>query len=121
MHSKAANVDAYLKEVPHERLNALIKIRQLCRDELKGYAETMNYGGPCYEKNGVVEAGFVSQKNFIGLYILKQDVMAKYKGELKGVSMGKGVIRFTNPERIDFAIIKKMLADTYASENIICG
>jgi len=56
----------------------------------------MLYGGPCYVKNNIVEAGFASQKHFIGLYILKQDVMRKYKDELKGVSIGKGVMRFTN-------------------------
>jgi uncharacterized protein YdhG (YjbR/CyaY superfamily) len=120
MQSKAATVDEYLKEVPPERLKALIQIRKLCLKELKGYTETMRYGGPCYEKNNIAEAGFASQKNFIGLYILKQDVMGKYKGELKGVSVGKGCIRFTKPEKIDFSVVQKMLAGTFRSKNIIC-
>jgi uncharacterized protein YdhG (YjbR/CyaY superfamily) len=120
MQSKAATVDEYLKEVPADRLKALKQIRELCLRELKGYTETMRYGGPCYEKNNVAEAGFASQKNFIGLYILKQDVMEKYKGELKGVSIGKGCIRFTKPEKIDFSVVQKMLAGTFLSKNTIC-
>jgi uncharacterized protein YdhG (YjbR/CyaY superfamily) len=120
MQSKAANVDEYLKEVPPERLKALTQLRELFLKELKGYKESMRYGGPCYEKNNIAEAGFASQKHFIGVYILKQDVMEKYKGELKGISIGKGCIRFTNPEKIDFAVVKKMLAGTYQSKNPIC-
>ena len=120
MQSKAATVDEYLKEVPADRLEALTQIRKLCLKELKGYTETMLYGGPCYVKNNIPEAGFASQKNFIGLYILKQDVMEKYKGELKGVSIGKGCIRFTKPGKIDFAVVQKMLEGTFLSKSTIC-
>jgi hypothetical protein len=35
-------------------------------------------------KKKIAEVGFASQKNFIGLYILKQDVMEIYKDQLKG-------------------------------------
>ena len=121
MQSKSATVDSYLKEVPEDRLRAMLRLRALFLTELKGYQETMRYGGPCYEKNNITEAGFMNQKNYIGLYILKQEVMNKYKDEFKGVTMGKGVIRFTNPDKIDFAVVKKMLKGTYESVNAICG
>ena len=122
MQSKAATVDDYLKEVPPERLKALKQIRELCQKELKGYDETMRYGGPCYEKNNVAEAGFVSQKHFIGIYILKQDIMNKYKSQLKGASsIGKGCIRYSKPEKIDLPVIQKMLSGTFKSKNSICG
>src|SRR5688572_19017801 len=121
MQSKAATVDEYLKEVPKERLPAINKIRQLCLQELKGYKETMQYGGHVYQKKGIPEVGFFSQKNNIALYILKKDVVDKYRDELKGVSVGKGAIRYTNIAKIDFDLIKKMLADTFTSTNSICG
>ena len=120
MQSKAATVDDYLKEVPPERLKALTQMRKLFLQELKGYKETMRYGGPCYEKNNVIEAGFASQKHFIGLYILKMDVMEQYRGELKGISAGKGCIRYTKTEKIDFSVVQKMLAGTFRSKNTIC-
>ena len=33
--------------------------------------------------------------------------MTAYKSELKGVSIGKGCIGFTNPEKIEFEVVKK--------------
>lgn len=39
----------------------------------------MQYGGPCYSRNGEVELGFGSQKHFIGLYILRLDVLDAYR------------------------------------------
>ena len=39
----------------------------------------MQYGGPCYSRNGEVEVGFASQKNFIGLYILRLDVLNAHR------------------------------------------
>lgn len=121
MQSKAATVELYLQEVPPKRSEALKKIRCLCLSELKGYEEVMMYGSPCYIKNGLAEVGFASQKNSINIYILKTDVMEKYKGLLKGVGIGKGCIRFSNPEKIDYAVIQKMLRGTYESTKSICG
>jgi uncharacterized protein YdhG (YjbR/CyaY superfamily) len=121
MQSKATTVDEYLSEVPLERLPALKKLRELCLQELKGYTEAMMYGGPCYAKNNVAELGFSSQKIFIGFYVLKQDVFNQFIHELKGVTFGKGVIRFTKPDKIDFAVVKKMIVGTYLSKTAICG
>jgi uncharacterized protein YdhG (YjbR/CyaY superfamily) len=121
MQSKAATVDDYLTEVPPSRLGAMIRLRDLFQQELKGYEEKMAYGSPGYAKSGVVEAGFASQKQFIAVYILKQDAFNQYINELKGVSSGKGVIRFSRPEQIDFDVLRKMLRGTYLSGTAICG
>lgn len=123
MQSKAKDVDTYIKEAPEDRRQALSRIRQLCLKELKGYKEIMKYGGPCYEKNNIIETGFASQKHFIGLYILKKDVMDKYKDQLKGkgISTGKGCIRFSKPDKINFEIVEKLLRETFISTNIVCG
>ena len=82
----------------------------------------MQYGGPCYSRNGVVEVGFASQKHFIGLYILRTDVMNAHKEllKIKGVSLGKGCIRYSKPEKIDFKIVKSMLKATVRSTGEVC-
>jgi uncharacterized protein YdhG (YjbR/CyaY superfamily) len=121
MQSNAKTVAAYLQEVPAERRAALTKFRKLCRSTLKGYRESMDYGGPSYSKNGVVEVGFASQKNFIGFYILKKPVLDAYRAELKGISVGKGAIRYANPEKIDWDVVKKLLVGTNESVDVICG
>ncbi len=120
MQSKAKEVDQYLKEVPEERVEALKKLRQLCRDMLSGYEENMEYGMPSYSKDGVVEVAFASQKNYISLYILKEPVMDKHRPTLTGLNLGKGCIRYTKPEKIDFEIVAKLLTDTLYSDEEIC-
>ena len=117
MQSKATTVDAYLKEVPKDRLPALEKLRALCLQELKGYEEKMLYGGPCYVKDGKPIAGFASQKHFIGFYLLNMEVMDRYRDffQWEGVSMGKGVVRFSRPDKIDYEAVQQMLAEEYAS------
>jgi uncharacterized protein YdhG (YjbR/CyaY superfamily) len=122
MQSEAKTVDEYLEEVPAERREALTRLRDLCRSALKGFAESMDYGGPAYARSGVVEVGFASQKHFIGLYILKQEVLDAYKEQLsgKGVSIGKGAIRYSRPERIDFGLVEAMLIASEKSDAPIC-
>jgi uncharacterized protein YdhG (YjbR/CyaY superfamily) len=123
MQSTAKDVTAYLNEVPVERLPALTKLRDLCLTSLKGFEESMRYGGPCYSRNGEVEVGFASQKNFIGLYILRTDVMDAHRDllKVKGVSLGKGCIRYSKPEKIDFKVVEMMLKATQKSTGVICG
>lgn len=122
MQSQAKDVTAYLEEVPAERKAALEEIRRQCLAVLKGFEESMQYGGPCYSRNGVVEVGFASQKHFIGLYILRTDVMNAHKEllKIKGVSLGKGCIRYSKPEKIDFKIVKSMLNATVRSTGEVC-
>jgi hypothetical protein len=65
---------------------------------------------------------FASQKNYISLYILKQDVMDAHREQVvgKGISFGKGCIRYTKPERIDFKIVEQMFIATEKSNAPIC-
>ena len=122
MQSQAKDVTAYLEEVPAERKAALEEIRRQCLAVLKGFEESMQYGGPCYSRNGVVEVGFASQKHFIGLYILRTDVMNAHKEllKIKGVSLGKGCIRYSKPEKIDFNVVKSLLKATLQSTGEVC-
>lgn len=122
MQSTAKNVTSYLEEVPAERREALEKLRKQCLAALKGFEESMQYGNPCYLRNGVAEVGFASQKHFIGLYILRTDVMNAHRDllKIKGVSLGKGCIRYSKPEKIDFKVVESMLKATVKSTGEVC-
>ena len=122
MQSTAKNVNEYLDEVPAERKAVLTKLRKLCRASLKDFEETMMYGMPVYVRNGQAEVSFASQKNFIALYILKKDVMDLHRDllKVKGVSLGKGCIRYSKPEKIDFKVVEMMLKATQESSSAIC-
>ena len=122
MQSSAKTVTDYLEEVPAEQRDVLKRLRDLCLSTLTGFEESMTYGGPCYSRDGEVEVSFASQKNFIGLYILRTDVMKTHKDQLrvKGVTFGKGAIRYSKPERINFNVVESMLRATADSRGPVC-
>ncbi len=120
MQSNAKDVTAYLKLAPEERRAALDRLRKLCKASLKGYEESMAYGMPCYSRKGIVEVAFASQRQYISLYILRKEVLDAHRERLKGSSLGKGCIRYTRPEKIDFDVVKDMLGDTQANNGPIC-
>jgi uncharacterized protein YdhG (YjbR/CyaY superfamily) len=120
MISHARDVTAYVAEVPAARRAAIKKLRSLCRKSLKGYREGMEYGLPCYKKDGVPEISFANQKQYIALYVLKKDVLDEFRTALSGASIGKGCIRFKKPEAIDFSVVEQFLLRNAKSRAEIC-
>lgn len=122
MQSQAKDVTTYIEEAPAERREALNRLRGLCREILLHFEETMDYGGPSYKRNGEVEVGFASQKHFIGFYILRTDVMTAHRDQLqgRGISVGKGAIRYSKPEHIDYGVVESMLRGTMKSTGPVC-
>ena len=122
MQSKAKDVTTYIDEAPADRQEPLTRLRDMCREVLVNFEETLDYGGPCYKRNGEVEVAFASQKHFIGLYILRTDVMDAHRHQLqgKGISVGKGAIRYSKPERIDLGVVESMLRGTVKSTGPVC-
>ena len=72
-------------------------------------------GEPTYARDGDVEVGFVSQKRYISLYILRTDVLDSHRRQLSHLNVGKGCIRYTKPEQIDFDLVDSMLKATAAT------
>lgn len=117
MQSTAASVDEYLETVPPERLEALTRIRALCREVLNDHDESMEYGMPAYRRGDAVEVAFNSQKGYIALYVQKE-VVDRYRDQLPDA--GKGCIRFRTPDRIDFALVERMLRSSAESTAHTC-
>ncbi|MCP3929776.1 MAG: DUF1801 domain-containing protein [Bacteroidetes bacterium] len=120
MKSEAKTVGDYLLEVPEKRIQALNKLRQLCLKHLPEHEESMVYKMPSYMCEGQVEVAFASQKQHICVYILKHEVMLNNKEQLKGINHGKGCIRFSNPDKIDYQLITDLLKQTVESDSRIC-
>ena len=116
MKSEAADVLTYIAEVPAERRAAIKKLRLLCKQNLTGYVECIEYGMPCYKRNGVMEVSFASQKQYIALYVHKTKVVETFRDKLSAASIGKCCIRFTNPEKIDFEVLEQLLRRTTKSK-----
>jgi len=86
-----------------------------------GYEESMAYGMPSYKKQGgEVEVAFASQKNYISLYILKEEVLDKYRADLAHVNLGKGCVRYRQPHQINFELVTQLLEESYQSDSEIC-
>lgn len=120
MTSNATDVQSYLEQVPAERRAAIEKLRSLCQQNLTGYQECMEYGMPCYKRNGMLEVSFASQKQYIALYVMKQDVVDEFRRELSASSIGKGCIRFSKPDRMDFEVLQRLLQRTVESKSTPC-
>ncbi|MER7767045.1 DUF1801 domain-containing protein [Kitasatospora sp. NPDC096140] len=120
VQSAAKDVDGYLAEVPDDRRDALAELRQLCRQELKGFTELMAYGMPAYERDGVAEIAFASQKQYISFYLMRSDVREAFAERLAGQDMGKGCLRFRRPQAIDFGLVQDLLRATAARPGTVC-
>jgi len=120
VQSNAPDVATYLEEVPADRRECLNAIRNVCREVLDGYDEGMDYGMPSYRRDGEVEVAFASQKNYISLYILKQDVLEAHRDRMTGLNVGKGCIRYSSPKKVDLTLVRSLLECTAASRSDIC-
>jgi uncharacterized protein YdhG (YjbR/CyaY superfamily) len=109
MISKAASVKDYIAEVPEDRRAAIAKLRNLCNKNLIGFEESLEYGMPCYKRDGVVRFAFASQKQYISIYGCGSPQVKDLRAKLAGSSKGKGCVRFTKPEQIDFAVVEELL------------
>ena len=120
MISKATNVDSYIAELPADRRAPIEKLRGLCRRHLSGYEESMDYGMPVYKRNGAMEISFASQKQYVALYVLKKEVLDEFRGRLTSAKIGKGCVRFTRPERIDYEVVSELLQRNAACQIAPC-
>ncbi|MFL1376337.1 MULTISPECIES: iron chaperone [unclassified Nocardiopsis] len=120
--SKATSVDDYLAQVPEERRDVLTAVRDLCRGELPGFEEVMAYGMPTYRRRGAAEAeiAFASQKRYISVYLMRQDVRDAFADRLAGQDMGKGCLRFSRPEKVDTDLLRDLLRATAATDGTVC-
>ena len=120
MKSEAKTVDDYMTQIPEKRVSAIKKLRKLCLKHLPDYEESMEYKMPSYRGINQIEVAFASQKQHISIYILKHDVMLKNKKRLKGLNHGKGCIRYSNPDKIDYHLIADLLKQTFTSDATAC-
>ncbi|WP_435231737.1 DUF1801 domain-containing protein [Streptomyces althioticus] len=114
MQSPAPHVDAYLADVPDYRKVVLTRVRELCRAELEGFAEVMAYGMPTYQRDGVAEIAFASQKQYLSFYLFRGDVRDAFAERPAGQSMGMGksCLRFRRPGSVDLDLVSDLLRAT---------
>jgi uncharacterized protein YdhG (YjbR/CyaY superfamily) len=108
MQSKATTLAAYFEELPPEQRRVIVMLDELVRTALPGATGTMKYGMPVYELDARM-IGFNAQKQYYAFYA-DPDIVALYKSELTGLSVGKSCIRFRKPEDAPIATLRKILS-----------
>lgn len=132
MQSKADTPEAYLKELPDERKEAMGKLRRVILDNLPdGFEERMSYGMLGYVvPHSIYPAGYhcdtklplpfmnlASQKNYIAVYhsgvYADEKLLNWFKGEYAKrvqtkLDMGKSCIRFKKMEHIPYDLIGEL-------------
>lgn len=133
MQSAAKTPDQYFQELPEERKEAMLKLRQIIKKNLpEGFEEMMGYGMlgyavphsiypkgyHCDPKQPLPFFGMASQKNSINIYHmgiyadsnLYDWFVSEYPKHSKAkLDMGKSCIRFKKPEHIPFELIGELL------------
>ena len=110
MKSTATTVPEYLAELPADRQTALNKVRSLIRKAVPKAKESMQYGMPAYELNGLV-CGLASQKNYMALYVCEPEIVDAHRDALGKLNCGKGCIRFRNLDELPLDAITKILKE----------
>ena len=133
MISKAATPEQYLKDLPADRKEPVMKLRETVLKNLpKGFKEVMGYGMlgyvvphelypqgyHCDPKQPLPFANIASQKNFIAFYhmglymnpkLLKWFTEEYPKQSTAKLDMGKSCIRFKKAEHIPYKLIGDLI------------
>lgn len=80
----------------------------------------MAYRMPSYSRDGTVEVAFASQKQYVSLYILRTDVLDAHRERFDHLDVGKGCIRYRNPDQVDEVVVRAMLRATASSTGRVC-
>ncbi|MGC6431988.1 MAG: DUF1801 domain-containing protein [Jejuia sp.] len=134
MQSKATTPEQYLEELPEDRKEVILKLREQILNNLpEGFVECMNYGMlgyviphevypngyHCDPKQPLPFMNLASQKNFIAVYSMtiyaKEGLydwfVAEYAKRCKyKLDMGKSCIRFKRMNDIPFELIGELTA-----------
>ncbi|MDT6971804.1 DUF1801 domain-containing protein [Streptomyces thermocarboxydus] len=81
----------------------------------QGFTEVMAYGMPAYQRDGVAEIAFASQKQYLSFHLLRGDVRDALAGRLAGQDMGKSCLRFRKSGSVDLDLVRDLLRATAAA------
>jgi uncharacterized protein YdhG (YjbR/CyaY superfamily) len=140
MKIDASTPEQYIKLVPPERRNSFEMLRNVILENMpNGFTETINYGMIGYvvpfsiypdgyqtdPKQPLPFVNIASQKNYIALHHLglyaSEDLFNWFVNEYPKFSktkldIGKGCVRFKDPNKIPFDLVGKLISKISVSE-----
>jgi hypothetical protein len=103
-----SEVESYLEGLKGERKSSLSRLRSIILETVPRVEESLRSKMPYYEYHGMLCA-FASQKNYMSFYILNGQVVENHRHLLRGLSVGKGCIRFNKLSDIGEETVQKLL------------
>lgn len=120
VQSKATSVDDWLDGLAASDRPILEQLRTVCRQELVGWEERMQWGMPGYGPRGQDNAvSFNMQKRHIAFYA-GPTAIERFREQLAGIDCGKGCVRYRNAGQVDFAVLRAILRDIHARGGPMC-
>jgi hypothetical protein len=136
--SSAKTVAQYIHELPENKREIIIALRDLMRESLpEGFVETMNWGMICYEvpletypktynKKPLMHMALAAQKQYNSLYLMSvysdKNIMDQLESGFNEaglkLNMGKSCIRFKTLEDLPLETIKSIISKTSLADFI---
>ncbi|MBN9260381.1 MAG: DUF1801 domain-containing protein [Hyphomicrobium sp.] len=120
VQSKTASVDEWLDGLAASDRPLFERLRAVCREELAGWDERMQWGMPGYGPPGRDNAvSFNRQKRHIAFYA-GPTAIERFQDRLANLDCGKGCVRYRRADEVDFAVVRAMLRDIHARGGPMC-
>ena len=136
--SDAQSVEDYLDELPDDRRESMMAVRQVVLDNLPdGYEEMMLYGmigwaiplevyPETYNGHPLAYASLGNQKNYMSLYLMnvygdevtEEWFKERFAASGKKLNMGKSCVRFKRADDLPLDLIGEVISRTPADDYI---
>jgi uncharacterized protein YdhG (YjbR/CyaY superfamily) len=105
----AADVDAYLAQVPQSQRTTLETVRNRLKAVLPEAQEVIQYGVPGFKLDGVGVAGYSASKKHCSYLPMSGTVLAGMAEKLEGFQWSKGALRFGVDEPLSAELLEALV------------
>lgn len=105
----AAEIDAYLAEVPEPGRSTLEALRGSILTVVPHAEQCLSYGVPGFRIDGEVVAGFAAAKRHLSYFPHSGEVIAQLADDLVGYSSAKGTLRFALDQPLPDELVTRLI------------
>lgn len=104
-------ISSYLEQLPQERQDVILKLRELVLKHLPSVNESLHYKMPTYRVGDKDVLAFAAQKHYYSVYLMNLKLKAKYADDFAHLNVGKSCIRFKKLEQFPLDSFEKILKE----------
>lgn len=107
MMNKAITVEEYISNIPEEKREGFLVLREIILKNAPTATEGISYGMPAYKLNGMLIYIACQQKHY-GIYPMAATIV-QFADELKGYTTSKGTIQIPHGTKIPKQLIASIV------------